>query len=197
MKYFSIAPLYDFFLDPFLGKVRKVVQAVIINLEPESLIDICCGTAKQLKHFEKTGIQITGIDNSQAMIKASGRNYCQLMDATNIGISQKFDCALLQFALHEKTSDTQKKIIYETNRILNDGGYLVICDYQLTSKTHKQAKLIINTIEYLAGKTHFRNFKNYNHNGGLRDIIPANRFKLIKNISIAGKSITVSTFQKI
>lgn len=102
MKYFSIAPLYDLFLDPFLGKVRKVVQSVILNLEPESLIDICCGTAKQLKHFENSGIQITGIDNSPAMIKAARRNYCQFMDATNIEINQKFDCALLQFALHEK-----------------------------------------------------------------------------------------------
>lgn len=97
----------------------------------------------------------------------------------------------------KKTRDTQQSIINETVNILNDGGYLVICDYNLSISTHRQAKFIISLIESLAGKTHFRNFKNYNRNGGLRNIIPDNHFQLVKNISIAGKSITVSTFQKI
>ena len=162
MSNFYFASIYDFILYPFLNKTRQKTAKIISQLNPESLIDICCGTGNQLKYLSRTKIKLTGIDNSAGMLKAAKNLNCYIQDAREIQFSDKeFEMALIQLALHEKSFDDQKKIIKEVHRILKNKGYLVIVDYDIGNQTSTSAKYIINIIEYLAGKEHYGFFKEY------------------------------------
>lgn len=197
MSNYYIANLYDFILYPFLNKTRQKTAKIIIQLNPESLIDICCGTGNQLKYLSHTKIKLTGIDNSAKMLQAAKNINCFNQDARNIQFpDQSFDLAFIQLALHEKSFDDQIKIINESYRILKNNGYLVIMDYDIGNHTSKSAKHIINFIEFLAGKEHYSHFKNYHQNGGLQKLIQSSQFQNIRSIYLAGKSMLVNIYKK-
>ncbi|MFO7842938.1 MAG: class I SAM-dependent methyltransferase [Bacteroidales bacterium] len=197
MSNFYLASIYDFILYPFLNKTRQKTAKIISRLNPESLIDICCGTGNQLKYLSHTKIKLTGIDNSAGMLKAAKNLNCYIQDAREIQFPDKeFEMALIQLALHEKSFDDQEKIINEIHRILKNEGYLVIMDYDIGNQTSKSAKYIINIIEYLAGKEHYGYFKEYHKNNGVNQLIKNHHFKLIKKTAFAGKSMSLMIFQK-
>lgn len=197
MSNYYIANLYDFILYPFLNKTREKTAKIIIQLNPESIIDICCGTANQLKYLSHTKIKLTGIDNSPAMLKAAKNINCFNQDARNIQFpDQSFDVAFIQLALHEKSFKDQEKIINESYRILKNNGYLVIMDYNIGNHTSKSAKHIINIIEFLAGKEHYRHFKSYHQNGGLQKLIQPDLFQNIRSIHLAAKSMVLNIYKK-
>lgn len=197
MSNFYLASIYDFILYPFLNKTRQKIARIINQLDPESLIDICCGTGNQLKYLSHTKIKLTGIDNSAEMLKAAKNLNCYIQDAREIQFPDKeFEMALIQLALHEKSSDDQLKIIDETHRILKNSGYLVVMDYHIDHKTSKSAKYMINIIEFLAGKEHYSHFKNYKQNGGLSKLIDTNRFDTTRTIHLAGRSMVLKIYQK-
>ncbi|MGC9374872.1 MAG: class I SAM-dependent methyltransferase [Bacteroidales bacterium] len=159
MSGYPLASIYDLLLYPFLHNTRKRTAQFIQQLNPESIIDICCGTGNQLKYLGHTNIKLTGIDNSPAMLGAVKHFNCYQQDARSIEFpDQSFDMALIQLALHEKSPDDQFKIIEETYRILKNDGYLVIVDYHIDHKVSKLAKYVINFIEFIAGKEHYSHF---------------------------------------
>ena len=197
MSNFYLASLYDFILYPFLNKTRQKTAKIINQLNPESLIDICCGTGNQLKYLNHTKIKLTGIDNSPAMLVAAKHYNCYKQDARKIEFpDETFDMALIQLALHEKSIEDQQRVIHEAYRILKDSGHLVVLDYHIDSQTSKSAKNIITFIEFLAGKEHYSHFKGYNQSGGLSKLIDANRFYTIRTIHFAGNSMVLKIYQK-
>ncbi len=197
MANYSIAKLYDFLLYPFLNNIRKKVAKIIIQLNPESLIDICCGTGNQLKFLKDSSIKLTGIDNSKAMLKVSGNINCYEQDARNIEFNNdSFDMAIIQLALHEKTFEDQKKIIDEAYRIIKSKGHLLILDYEINSNTSSFSRNMIHFIEYLAGKEHYANFKQFHVNHCTHKIIEPNQFILKKKMFIGGKSMAIQILQK-
>ena len=101
MSNYYLASIYDFILYPFLNKTRQKTAKIINQLNPESLIDICCGTGNQLKYLNHTKIKLTGIDHSEVMLKAAKNLNCYNQDAREIQFPDKyFDMALIQLALH-------------------------------------------------------------------------------------------------
>jgi len=197
MESIAIARLYDILLYPFLNKIRKKIAKLILQLNPKSVIDICCGTGNQLKFLKNSNIKLTGIDNSLAMLKVSQDIDCYEQDAKNIQFPDKsFDLALIQLALHEKPFDDQKKIINESFRILKNNGHLIIVDYEINKKSKIISKFFINIIEFLAGKKHYKNFKQFHKNACTNKLINNKHFKLQNKILIAGKSMALQIYKK-
>ena len=197
MAKYVLANFYDMLLYPFLKDIRKKTARIIIQLNPKSVIDICCGTGNQLEYLKNTGIKLTGIDISPIMLKAASGIDCQEQDATNILFPDKsFDLVMIQLALHEKSFDDQKKIIDEAYRILMDNGHLLIVDYEISEKTKPSSRYIITLIEFMAGKEHFRHFKKYHKNECTNKLINNNRLMLEKKVLIAGKAMALQIFRK-
>ncbi|MEE4198225.1 MAG: methyltransferase domain-containing protein [Bacteroidales bacterium] len=198
MSAYALAKFYDILLYPFLNKTRKITARVIQRLHPESLIDICCGTGNQLKYLGHTKIKLTGIDNSPAMLRAAKLFNCYQQDARSLEFpDQWFDMALIQLALHEKRRADQQQIIHEAFRIIKKNGYLVIFDYHITPKTSMPARVMVHSIEFLAGKQHYRYFKEYHKQGGLTTLIDPTRFETIHSIPLAGKTFVLKVYRKI
>jgi len=198
MSNYFLSGIYDFLLYPFLNKTRKQTAKIINQLNPESLIDICCGTGNQLKYLVHTNIKLTGIDNSPAMLGAVKHFNCYQQDARSIEFPDEFfDMALIQLALHEKSVSDRETILKEAYRILKNNGYLVVMDYRIDNQTSISAKYIIGMIEFFAGKQHYSHFKTYLKRGGLLKLVNPNHFKTLRSIPLAGKSMVLNIYQKI
>lgn len=197
MANYAVAKLYDLLLYPFLNKIRKKTAKIIIQLNPKSVIDICCGTGNQLEYLKNTDIKLTGIDLSPAMLKVAKHIDCYEQDARDIQFSDNsFDLVMIQLALHEKSFEDQKMIIDEASRITRNNGHLLIVDYEINEKTKPYSRYVINAIEFLAGKEHFKNFKEYHKNECTNKLISNNVFLLEKKVLIAGKSMALQIYRK-
>ncbi|MDY6800099.1 MAG: class I SAM-dependent methyltransferase [Bacteroidota bacterium] len=198
MSRYPLASIYDLLLYPFLHNTRKRTAQFIQQLNPESLIDICCGTGNQLKYLKHAQIKLTGIDNSPAMLGSAKHFNCYQQDARSIEFpDQSFEMALIQLALHEKSVDDREKILKEAYRILKNNGYLVIMDYNINHKTSKFAEYIIRIIEFFAGRQHYNHFKTYLKGDGLLKLVNPNHFKTLRSIPLAGKSMVLNIYQKL
>ena len=178
-EYSFIAPVYDILLFPFLRNIRCQVLKIVAELKPERIIDVCCGTGSQLRLLKKYGFHGVGIDLSESMLKMAkrGRNApdCLLRDATATDFeSETFDLAMITFALHETGWKNAHAILNEVQRILKPGGHVMIVDYALGKGAPKVVDRVIGWIEFLAGKSHHRNFIRYKQSGGL-DLLLENK----------------------
>jgi ubiquinone/menaquinone biosynthesis C-methylase UbiE len=178
-EYSFIAPVYDVLLFPFLRNIRRQALRIVADLKPDRTIDLCCGTGNQLRLLKKYGFHVVGIDLSKSMLKVAKRGVnapdCILGDARATDFeSETFDLVMITFSLHEAGWNNAHAILDEVQRILKPGGHLLVVDYALGKGAPKTAERFIGWIEFLAGKSHHRNFIRYKHSGGL-DVLLKNR----------------------
>lgn len=201
-EYSNVAPFYDFLLSPFLKNIRRTVIKVVTRLKPERIIDICCGTGEQLRLLKDSGFKGVGIDLSESMLnvaaKGNGLSDCFLQDATDTSFAdESFDLAIITLALHETGWDIAENIIKEVNRILSSGGHLLIVDYELSEKSGRAAKLVIQGIERFAGKRHYESFLEYNTKGGMEALVNGEMFKPVSERYKADHCIAMRLYAKI
>jgi len=95
----------------------------------------------------------------------------QLADATDLPFPDGyFNYATVSFGLHDKEKSIRYQIISEMKRVVRPDGALILIDYQVPLPGNKWA-VFARAIEFLAGGSHYRGFKNYLAVGGLEDIV--------------------------
>jgi len=171
---------YETLVDPLLRDLRKFTPEFSGMKAGDKVIDVCCGTGAQILEYGRHGIIATGIDSSQGMLKIATRNRMrqkavnvsfQLADATNLPFPDGyFDYATVSFGLHDKEKPIRYQIISEMKRIVKQDGALILIDYQVPLPRNAWA-VFARVIEFLAGGSHYRGFKDYLANGGLEDIL--------------------------
>ncbi len=201
MKGYYFAPLYDLFINPFLKNLRKKILKVIVELEPERIMDVCCGTGYQVKLLNRSGFSAVGIDLSSEMLAVSKRGKwkapCFKQDATAIDYpDESFDLVLITMALHEKDPAARQKIVAEMDRILQPDGHLLIADYWMVSDTPWFTGKVIGFIEFLAGGEHYKNFRDFKNSGSLKNTITDTRFTHIRDYFFGNGAIILRIFQK-
>ncbi len=182
------ATFYSTIIDPILAPLRKRVTTEINK--GDKVIDIACGTGAQL--FEISGIAstVTGVDLSESMIdsasKTSRKKNIQnamfyVCDATNLSMFKpnSFDLAVMTLALHQFPSDLHAAILTEMKRV---AARIIIVDYAVPLPKN-YAGFGSKIAEFLAGKEHNRNFKQYYRKGGLNNILTENGFTIQKSAS--------------
>ena len=178
---------YSLLIDPLLKSVQEKVSTFI--KEDTSLIDISCGTGSFSKILSKKCRTVTGVDISPAMTSFAEKK-CRKDKINNItfinedflklkkdNVQPAFDYAVLSMAIHQFDKKLRVQFLEKANEI---AGRVFILDYSCPIKPGK-IKILINGIEHLAGKKHFRNFKSYNAENGIISILEKNNFKNIKN----------------
>jgi len=172
MGEYSIAPLYDLFLFPFVWKLRRRILRYCINEKYQSILDVCCGTGNQLKLLKKNGFSVTGVDLSSEMLQVSQKGKyapdCRFEDASRMSFpDSRYELAMTTFALHEKEPELSRAIIREMIRVVKPGGHIMLIDFHFTERSSFISKLIIRLIEWNAGGEHYENFRRFIEAGGL------------------------------
>jgi ubiquinone/menaquinone biosynthesis C-methylase UbiE len=171
---------YGTLVDPILRDLRNFTPEFSGMKAGDRVIDVCCGTGAQVLEYGRRGVDATGIDISPDMLKIATKNRTrqkavnvsfQLADATSLPFPDGyFDYASISLGLHDKEKPVQYQIISEMKRVVKQDGALIFIDYQVPLPGNVWAASA-RAIEFLAGGSHYQNFKDYLANGGLENIL--------------------------
>lgn len=172
MRYSLNGIIYQRVIDPVLSHYYR---GIIGELEKgQYVIDIACGTGSLSLAMSGVAGRVTGIDLSDEMIdiakSSAGKEdiknaYFHVMDASDLSSyrDNEFDVAVASMAIHQFDAALALDILREMKRI---AGKVILMDYNYPIPTGF-SKLVIFTIERIAGGDHYRNFRRFNTLGGL------------------------------
>ena len=110
--------------------------------------------------------------------------------------SETFDFAMITFSLHETGWKNAHAILDEVQRILKPEGHVMVVDYALGKGAPKMAERFIGWIEFLAGKSHHRNFIQYKQSGGLDLLLENKSLSPVFTIYKGYRSIVLKVLKK-
>lgn len=171
---------YENLIDPILKNVRQIIPVFADMKFGSSALDVCCGTGAQVIEYGKYGILATGIDKEQSMLNVALRNKeklklvnidFHLADSTALPFNDgSFDYISISFALHDKEREVINKVVSEMKRVVKRGGSLIFIDFQVPLPNNIWA-VFARTIEFLVGGSHYRGFRDFIINGGIKNIL--------------------------
>ncbi|MGD9679016.1 MAG: class I SAM-dependent methyltransferase [Vulcanibacillus sp.] len=201
-EYDTAAKLYDPLLYVFLNPIRKAVLNELGEYKEKAIVDLCCGTGNQLKILAENDFKsLHCLDISDSMLNIAKQSNFNINiyneDATKTSFEdERFDIAIISFAIHEKDRDTQERFLEEAYRILKKDGMLLIVDYDYDKSTSKIVSGFITIIERIAGEEHYKNYRNYILNNGLLSLINNEKFQLVKKNRRSFNGVSISTYKK-
>jgi ubiquinone/menaquinone biosynthesis C-methylase UbiE len=171
---------YETLIDPLLRDVRKLTPDFAGMKSGDRVLDVCCGTGEQVLEYGRRGIIASGIDNSRDMLRVALRNKLmrkltnvqfKLADAANLPFTDGyFDYVSISFGLHDKERLIRDRVVSEMKRVVKPEGALILIDFQVPLPKNIWA-VFVRTIEFIAGGSHYRGFKDYLRNGGLEGVV--------------------------
>ena len=110
--------------------------------------------------------------------------------------SETFDFATITFSLHETGWKNAHAILDEVQRILKPEGHVMVVDYALGKGAPRMAEGFIGWIEFLAGKSHHRNFIQYKQSGGLELLLENKSLSPVFTVYKGYRSIVLKVLKK-
>ena len=190
-NYLALAKYYDFFTLRMLSSCRRKVNSICRENGIRRVADLACGTgALAFSLWRESGIKVTGIDSSPAMLERSRARLKKEQDASIssghgadinavpefiLGRAEAtpfadkyFELAVLSLVLHE-TPASPMLLVEEAARIADK---VLILDYRLAERNLElPATFLAHIPEFLAGREHYANFLSYMHKGALQGLL--------------------------
>jgi len=174
--YSWIARWYDAAFEPVLSHARRVGLEMYVPKPGHVVLDVGCGTGSQLALYRGLGCELAGIDPAPAMV---GRARAKLGASARIHFGTatampypdaSVHLVLFSMMLHELSRETRTAVLAEATRVLAHDGRMLVLDYHpgpLTFPRGYAAKPLIMAVERLAGRDHFRHYRQFLGAGGL------------------------------
>jgi ubiquinone/menaquinone biosynthesis C-methylase UbiE len=192
--------------DQLFGQIKNLVDADSI------IIDVGCGTGRLAFGLGDKCKSVLGIDLSKRNIDRANLTLLQNPDSkisfenSDIGeIINKsqihFDYAVLTYVIHEVNDEERINLLNEISRVADK---IIIGDY-LVPKPKGFRSYLSEIIEFIAGAEHYRNYKSFVANGGIKYLANKAELKIIHEISnhpltnhivILSKSDTNTSFRQ-
>ena len=163
------------FYDKVIAPNQKELFSQIIGLiVPNSkIIDVGCGTGFFSFSVADNCKSILGIDLSLKNIRRANlnltRNPSEKIRFRHTKIetlaleNQHFEYAVMTYVIHEVNENERIHLLFEIAKVADK---IIVGDYLIPQPKNLSGK-ITRIIEFIAGKEHFNNFKNYERNGGI------------------------------
>ena len=177
---------YETIIDPVLRDLRKLVAGIAGIKTGDRVLDVCCGTGAQVLEYARMGINSTGVDNNPDMIKTALKNRAK---------DNLFDYVSVSFAIHDKENPLRDEIITEMKRVVKEKGTLVFIDFKVPLPSNIYG-LAVKAIEFMAGGSHYRGFRQYHSDGGLDTILKKHDLRLKSSESLKKGIALVATAEK-
>jgi len=174
------ALFYSVTIDQALAGIRTRVPDFCGMKAGDRVLDVCCGTGAQAFCFARRGIISWGIDLNSGMIEFAERRRRKLglssasfqrASATHLPFRDAcFDHASISMGLHEKKGTSGDRIVSEMRRVVKKDGTLAIVDYRVPYPMDRYGR-VIRLLEQMAGRDHYRCFREFIGNGGLSSLL--------------------------
>ena len=178
--YKKFSKFYDSLIEPMNSGLRSIGFKMLPPKSGIKVLDIGCGTGAHLVHYQKVLCQVFGVDTSPSMLKRARLKLGERADLRQVDAStlpypdNQFDIILLSTVLHEMAPDLRVKVLTEAHRVLKESGRMLIIDFHpgpLKPIKGYIFKIIINVVEFMAGREHFKNSRQYLATGGIPALI--------------------------
>lgn len=188
--YGGVARYYDACVEPILGSTRSRVARLCHELGARRVVDICCGTGKQMEKFYELGMDAYGVDMSHGMLEVARMTAQKAIHSQGQGQGQKqtpkftvlhadatrmpfvdasFDIATVSLALHEMPLAHAQALVLEALRVAKS---LLILDYCMAERNIEvPATSLAFVVERLVGGEHYQNYKKFMHQGAVEGLI--------------------------
>ncbi len=182
---------YDgWFYDLFIAPNQDKLFLQIINLiEPSStVIDVGCGTGRLSFLIVDKVSKVVGVDLSKKNIKRANQNLRKKSNqkisfihsdiSSIVSKNEKFDYAIMTYVIHEIDEENRVDLLRQLSKVANK---IIVGDY-LVPKPNKLWSFLNDVIEFFAGKEHYRNYKNFIRNGGIKSLADKAELTIIEEI---------------
>lgn len=186
---------YETLIDPLFKDVRRFAPDFSGMAAGDNVIDVCCGTGAQVLEYGRRGIKATGIDINPDMIQTAERNRrrdqvsnisFQSADATELPFPDAcFDFASITLGLHDKERSVRNNIVSEMKRVIKREGALLLIDYRVPLP-RRMGGMTARIVEFLAGGTHYRSFRDYLARNGIEDILRNHDLRAVRRTDLKG-----------
>lgn len=167
--------LYDLAFERGLGILRRRLLALLPPPEAGTVVDLACGTGRQLLLYQRRGCRVAGVDLSASMVESSryllgpeAEVVCG--DARTAPLSvRSADLVLLSMALHEMPPDIRGSVLERAGRLLSPAGRLLVIDYHAGRPDSQGWPLrwLLHFVERLAGGSHYDGYRHFMAHGGV------------------------------
>ena len=179
--------IYDTFIAPNQDKLFEKIKNCIET--GSKIIDVGCGTGRFSFYSADKCRYILGIDLSGRNIERANlvleRNPNPAVSFQHKNIDEiisenyiHFDYAVLTYVIHEVTENERIDLL---NKIFFISDKIIIGDY-LVPKPHGFWSLLNEAVEFAAGSDHYKNYKNFVANGGIKGLADKAGLKVITEI---------------
>lgn len=131
----EVASGYDEYYHTETGKTvdkieKRIVLAHLKNLPKTNWLELGCGTGHWTKFFSENGMQVTAIDNSEAMLEIARSKDLENVefmtaDATRLPFPDGRFSGIISITMLEFVDDLEK-VLNEIDRVLKPGGTLIL-----------------------------------------------------------------------
>ena len=180
---------YSILVDPLLRKLRAYLVNFSEIKKGDKVLDVCCGTGKQVFAYGEKDVIAVGtdirkeiIEVAQAQKEKRGLKNVSFVavDAQKLPFeSNSFDFASVCLGLHEMGPESRDNVISEMKRVVKKNGYLILVDFK-SPLPKTILSFFLRIIERLAGKDNFKYFENYLARGGLPELLKKNNLEIEK-----------------
>lgn len=187
LKHWYDGWFYDFFIAPSQDKAFEIVKNLIDG--DSTILDAGCGTGRFCFQINDKCSKIDGVDASLKNIESANKNYDSnfyhkikfyfndiksFLEESNF----KYDYAILSYVIHE-IDETKRKDILKLLSLYVDK--IIIVDY-LSPHPKSFTGIVNRIVEFFAGKVHYKNFKSYLKNDGIKGLAMQSNLKFIIDI---------------
>jgi demethylmenaquinone methyltransferase/2-methoxy-6-polyprenyl-1,4-benzoquinol methylase len=178
---------YDRLIAPNQDRLFREIKKII---DPNSsVIDVGCGTGRFSFSVSDKVQKVVGIDLSQKNIfkanqtlskNPNNRISFHHSNLSNLILQNlHFDYAVITYVIHEVNPADRITLLKEIAQIADKiiiGDYLVPVNKGFWSGLNE-------VVEFLAGKDHYNNFKNFVANGGLHGLVDGAELQIVQEIN--------------
>ena len=180
---------YDLFIAPNQDKVFAQVKESLP--ENSTVLDVGCGTGRLASQLVDKCGRIVIIDPSERNINVAHRKLAGVpdekltikrTDAIEFFVKNDFhfDFIIMSYVLHEIDEEERDVLLYASSAA---AGRIILIDY-LVPQPRNYCGMLNHVVEYAAGATHYRNFRSFVKNDGLKGLlekVPLNILGEVKN----------------
>lgn len=203
--YSFISKFYDSVFDSLNANFRVRSLKMLPPSEGMTVLDVGSGTGSHLIDYQQAGCIVYGIDMSPSMMQVAQEKLGEeanlhLGDASHMPYKNDFfDLVTTTLMLHEMRPAMRDKVIKEMIRTVKADGHILLIDFhpgKLRFPAGWWSKIVITISEIIAGREHFKNYRQFMATKGLPTLINENNLVIQKQKIVSGGNMVLFLLSK-